>query len=154
MAIVVPLRPSLYLADHREAEMKLDEARLMANVNARAQRLFENGYRARWTGTELLAVRNSHGCVYQLDTQAETCDCPFFLKRNQSKSGHICKHILGWRKLLARQRACRLWIAVILLRVWSNLDDSTRVDETPSPAETAKGIPGSPGGLILSDRRT
>lgn len=33
--------------------MTLDEARLMANVNARAQRLFEDGYRARWTGPPL-----------------------------------------------------------------------------------------------------
>ena len=98
--------------------MTLDEARLMANVNARARRLFEDGYRARWTGPHRLAVRNAQGTVYPVDTQAQTCGCPFFVR-----SGHPCKHVLGWRRLLSRQRACRLWIAVLFLRAWSNLDD-------------------------------
>jgi len=98
--------------------MTLDEARLMANVNDRAQRLFEDGYRARWVGLHLLVVCNGRGAVYQLDTQAETCDCPFF-----RKSGHPCKHSLGWRRLLSRQRACRRLLLLLLLRVWADLDD-------------------------------
>ena len=98
--------------------MTFDEARLMANVNHRAQRLFEDGYRARWTRPPVLAICNGKGTVYRVDTQAEACDCPFFVR-----SGHPCKHVLGWHKLLARQRACRLWICALLLRAWSNLDD-------------------------------
>ena len=108
--------------------MTLDEARLMANVNARAQRLFENGYRARWVGPHVLAIRNDRGAVYRVDTQAETCDCPFF-----RKSGHPCKHSLGWRRLLARQRACRLWIMIVLMRAYSSLDDAPcKADNQPS----------------------
>lgn len=37
--------------------MTFDEARLMANVNARAGRLY--GYRARWLDTHALAVRGA-----------------------------------------------------------------------------------------------
>lgn len=99
--------------------MTLDEVRLMAGVNARAQCLFENGYRARWKGPRLLAVRNSQGAVYDVDTQAQTCNCPFF-----TKSVHPCKHVLGWRKLLTRQRTCRLWLTLALLRAWNSLDDA------------------------------
>ncbi len=98
--------------------MTLDEARLMANVNARAKRLFEDGYRARWINPPLLAVRSGQRAVYEVDTRAETCNCPFFVK-----SGHPCKHVLGWRRLLARQRAFRLWIAALLIRAWNSLDD-------------------------------
>ena len=58
--------------------MTLDEAQLMANVNGRAQRLFEYGYRARGVGLHLLVVRNGRGAMYQLDTQAVTCYCPFY----------------------------------------------------------------------------
>lgn len=109
--------------------MTLDEARLMANVNARARRLFADGYRARWTGPYRLAVRSGQGAVYQVDTRAETCDCPFF-----RKGGHQCKHVLGWHRLLARQRACRLWITLTLLRAWSSLDDGMRGEDTDCPA--------------------
>ena len=109
--------------------MTLDEARLMANVNARAQRLFENGYRARWGGPHLLAIRNDRGDVYRVDTETHTCDCPFF-----RKSGHPCKHSLGWRKLLTRQQACRLWILIVLLRAYSNLDEAPCNAEDQAPA--------------------
>jgi len=101
--------------------MTLDEARLMANVNARAQRLFEDGYRARWKRSYRLAIRNSRGAVYEVDTQAQTCDCPFFCKSN-----HPCKHVLGYCRRLRRQRGCRLFIAATLLRMWNSLDDAPR----------------------------
>ena len=71
-----------------------------------------------------LAVRNGRGAVYEVDAGAGTCDCPFF-----RKSGRQCKHILGWGRLLARQRACRLWIAVVLLRAWGSLDDRLREED-------------------------
>ena len=110
--------------------MTLDEARLMANVNARAQRLFEDGYRAHWLERPLLAVRNGQGTIYQIDTQTQSCDCPFFLK-----SGHPCKHVLGWCKLIARQRTCRLWVTLALLRVWSSLDDAPRTGIVDTSAD-------------------
>ena len=75
--------------------MTFDEARLMANVNDRAQRLFENGYRARWREAGKLEVRNGKGTVYAVDTGAQTCDCPFY-RAHQGR--HPCKHGLGWRR--------------------------------------------------------
>lgn len=129
--------------------MTLDQARLMANVNGRAQRLFEDGYRARWTGRAILAVHNGTETVYRVDTQAEACDCPFFLK-----SGHPCKHVLGWRRLLARQRACRLWIAALLLRMWSSLDDAPPEGGTENLAVTPGRTPEGPGEPVRADGRT
>ena len=41
--------------------MTLDETRLMANVNDRARRLFEDGYRARWKAAERLEDRRANG---------------------------------------------------------------------------------------------
>ena len=98
--------------------MTFNEARLMANVNARAQRLFEDGYRARRTGPHSLAVRNGRGARYEINTSDQSCDCPFF-----TKSGYACKHVLGWELLLARQKALRRLVALLLLRAWADLDD-------------------------------
>ena len=111
--------------------MTFDEARLMANVNDRAQRLFENGYRARWREAGKLEVRNGKGTVYAVDTGAQTCDCPFY-RAHQGR--HPCKHGLGWRRLLSQQRACRRLVALLLLRAWSDLDDgcpSGRLEASP-----------------------
>lgn len=102
--------------------MTLDEARLLANVNARAQALFEHGYRARWTGKHLLQIRNGRGGAYRLDIQVGTCDCPFFQKHG---GRHSCKHALGWRTLLKRQRACRRLLLLVLLKAWADLDDAS-----------------------------
>ena len=103
--------------------MTFDEARLMANVNDRAQRLFADGYRARWRNSAILSVRSPKGAAYRLDMQAKTCDCPFFGKHF---GRYFCKHWLGWKQLLSRQRACRLFLTVMLLRVWTDLDDNAR----------------------------
>ena len=100
--------------------MTFDEARLMANVNDRAQRLFEDGYRARWNGAGLLEIRSTKDAVYLVDTEAETCDCPFH-RAHQGR--HSCKHILGWRRLVSKQRACRRLVLLLLLRAWADLDD-------------------------------
>ena len=102
--------------------MTLNEARLMANVNGRAQRLFEDGYRARWNGAGLLKIRSGKGAAYLVDTEAETCDCPFY-RAHQGR--HPCKHSLGWRLLVSRQRACRQLVLLLLLRAWADLDDRT-----------------------------
>ena len=104
-----------------------DGVRMMANVSVRAQHLFEDGYRARWTGSSLLAVRNPQGVVYEVDTAAMTCDCPFFQKycNIQARSEcYRCKHLLGYKRLLSRQRMARLLVALTLLRFWAELDDA------------------------------
>ncbi len=100
--------------------MTLDEARLMANVNDRAQRLFEDGYRARWSGTGRLKISSGKGAVYLVDTERNTCDCPFY-RAHQGR--HPCKHSLGWRHLLSKQRACRRLVLLVLLKAWADLDD-------------------------------
>ena len=102
--------------------MTFDEARLMANVNDRAQRLFEDGYRARWAGPDFLSVRSVRGTVYAVDTQGQACDCPFY---RAHRGRHACKHCLGWRLLLSKQRACRRLVALLLLRAWADLDDGS-----------------------------
>ena len=53
--------------------MTFDEARLMANVNTRARRLFDDGYRARWRGTHALEVRSPQGAAYGVDTLRHSC---------------------------------------------------------------------------------
>ncbi len=111
--------------------MTFDEARLMANVNARAQRLFEVGYRARWVNESVLAVRSPVNAVYRLDIGAETCDCPFFQKHS---GRHACKHILGYQRLLCRQQSLRRLVTLTLLRVWADLDDSPIAPERERPA--------------------
>ncbi len=106
--------------------MTFDEARLMANVNSRALRLFEDGYRAHWINGSVLAVRSPGKTVYRLDIGMETCDCLFF----QKNSGrHACKHILGYRTLLCRQQSMRRLVTLMLLKVWADLDDR------PNPSE-------------------
>ena len=110
--------------------MTFDEARLMANVNARAQCLFENGYRAHWTGGSVLDIRSPAKTVYRLDIDRETCDCPFF----QRHSGrHTCKHILGYKTLLCRQRSMRRLVTLMLLEVWADLDDRPLAPEPKKP---------------------
>ncbi len=100
--------------------MTLDEAWLMANVNGRAQRLFEDDYRARWNGAGLLEIRSAKGAAYLVDMDTETCDCPFY-RAHQGR--HPCKHSLGWRRLVSKQRACRCLILLLLLRAWADLND-------------------------------
>ncbi len=114
--------------------MTLDEARLLANVNARAQTLFEQGYRARWTGRHTLQIRNGRGGAYRMDIQAATCDCPFFQKHG---GRHSCKHSLGWRMLLKRQRACRRLLLLVLIKAWADLDDASCIKDAASLKATA-----------------
>ena len=83
--------------------MTLDEARILANVNERAKRLFENGYHAVWIEEGYtLAVTNDEGTAYTVDTLFETCTCPFF---SGWQGRHPCKHLLGWERLLEQQAA-------------------------------------------------
>ncbi len=124
--------------------MTFDEARLLANVNARAQRLFENGYRARRAGLRIVQVRSGQGATYRVDTVAHTCNCPFFCGW---KGRFPCKHLLGWRRLLARQRACRRLVCLLLLGLWRDLDDGSlpAFASTGSSAAEAKESAASAG---------
>lgn len=79
--------------------MSLDEARLLANVNERAQSLFENGYRARWTNDSIVEVTTPKKRVYEVDTDKHTCTCPFFVS-HEGRYG--CKHLIGYLLLLMR----------------------------------------------------
>ena len=81
--------------------MDLDEARLLANVNARANRLYEDGYRIRSLDGNLHQIHQADGPTYTLDRAAQSCTCPFF---TQHGGRYRCKHLLGWRKLLLAQR--------------------------------------------------
>ena len=81
--------------------MNLDEARTLANVNDRAQRLFEDGYRIRSLDGNLYLIRSEQGATYTLGRSEQNCTCPFFEKHSGRYS---CKHVLGWRKLLMAQR--------------------------------------------------
>jgi phage-related protein len=80
--------------------MNLDEARLLANVNERAQRLYEDGYRTRSLSENLHLIRKRYGVTYTLDRVEMSCTCPFFTKHGGRYS---CKHVLGWRKLQVSQ---------------------------------------------------
>lgn len=115
--------------------MTLDEARLRANVNARAQTLFEQGYRARWIGKHTLQIRNGRGDTYRVDTQANTCECPFFQKH---AGKHPCKHILGWKKLIARQRACRRLLLLVLVKTLADLDDALNLKDAANLGDAAE----------------
>ncbi len=68
-----------------------------------------------------MEIRSPKGTVYQVNTLTGGYDCPFF--RGYAER-HPCKHSLGWRKLLSRQRACRRFIT-ILLRAWADLEDGS-----------------------------
>ncbi|MBB6050746.1 hypothetical protein [Armatimonas rosea] len=81
--------------------MNLDEARQLANVNERAQRLFEDGYRIRSLDGNLHLIRKQHGATYTLDRAEKSCTCPFFTKNSGRYS---CKHFLGFKKLVLSQR--------------------------------------------------
>lgn len=72
----------------------------MAAVGERAQRLYADGYAARWKDGTVLTVTNPKGEEYEVDTLLETCTCPFFTKGEGKRP---CKHLLGQRQLLEDQ---------------------------------------------------
>jgi len=114
--------------------MTFDEARLMASVNARAEALFESGYRAHWAGPARLSVRNAGGTAYLVETLARTCECPFF----QAHQGRYpCKHLLGWARLLWRQRSYRRMLSLVLGDLLDDLDEWKEWDGDPRPLAEA-----------------
>ncbi len=80
--------------------MTVDDARLLANVQARALRLFEDGYRAERLDEYTVEITSPAGETYEIDTLFETCSCPFY---RWWQGRHPCKHLLGYGQLLARQ---------------------------------------------------
>ena len=86
--------------------VSLDEARSLALVNERAQRLYEDHYRARWIDSTMVEMDSPSGETYDLDTAQRTCSCPYFQKaKANGKWGEsrTCKHLLGLSKLLEIQ---------------------------------------------------
>ncbi len=72
-----------------------------------------------------------------MDIQAATCDCPFFQKHG---GRHSCKHALGWKMLLKRQRACRRLLLLVLLKAWADLDDASNLKDAASLRGAAEFI--------------
>ena len=91
------------------------EARSLALVNERAQRLFDDGYRARWIDSAMVEMDSPAGGIYDLDTAERTCSCPYFQKakaNGRRGESRTCKHLLGLSKLLERQEAAVLLLAL------------------------------------------
>jgi predicted nucleic acid-binding Zn finger protein len=83
--------------------MSLDEARLLANVQHRAKRLFQDGYQARLLDNARVKIISPNGRIYTVMIGEEipsSCTCPFFVKH---EGKHACKHLLGVCQLLAEQ---------------------------------------------------
>ncbi len=94
------------MTSHRSGKPTLEEARTLANVRERATRLFEDGYRARWISATIVEIDSPKSGIYEIDTDARTCDCPFFTKaskKRQPDPERTCKHLLGLSKLLEIQ---------------------------------------------------
>lgn len=95
----------------KQQRSPLDEAKTLANVRGRAQRLFEDGYRANTTETGLIEIHSPGGVDYDIDRKAKTCSCPFFVRISQVKPigdpDRTCKHLLGLARLLAEQKKQR-----------------------------------------------
>ena len=77
----------------------ISEARLLANVKARADRLFEDGYLARRIDPYRLLITAPSGATYELDARHRSCTCPFFVKH---AGRFACKHLLGAACLLKK----------------------------------------------------
>lgn len=71
-------------------------------IAERAERLFEDGYSAEVVHEMAVHVTNPHGVTYTVDPVNEECNCAYFVK-NLGTS--LCKHILGWAKLIQDQYA-------------------------------------------------
>ncbi len=65
-------------------------------LSVQAERLFLDGHSAERTGAETVAVRDSRGCTYRVNTLFRTCDC---------RSEGACVHLLGYARLLSDQQA-------------------------------------------------
>lgn len=92
-------------AERSRPPVTFDQARSLALVNERAQRLFEDGYRARWIDSTIVEMDSPRGETYGIDTAERTCSCPYFTKAQDMRQDRTCKHLLGLSKLLEKQEA-------------------------------------------------
>ena len=93
-------------AQRSQPPTTLDEARSLALISDRAQRLFEDNYRARWIDSTWVEMDSPSGETYDLDTASRTCSCPYFQKARAARrhgESRTCKHLLGLSKLLEKQ---------------------------------------------------
>lgn len=81
--------------------MTFEEARFEASVNARANRLWQDGYTAidLRVDRQEVHVFNEEGTKYIVDVLFGGCTCPCWQKHQ------ICKHERGWQELLCNQQA-------------------------------------------------
>lgn len=113
--------------------MTLDIARLVANVNHRAEHLFEDGYHAVWEEEGYtLDVTNEEGTTYQVNTLFETCTCPFW---TEHRGKYACKHLLGWERLLVRQAQAS---AAELLCCFAQPEPERELAEQPSQPQAQR----------------
>jgi predicted nucleic acid-binding Zn finger protein len=107
--------------------MNLDEARMLANVNERAQRLFEDGYRTRCLSENLHLICKRYGATYILDRAEKSCTCPFFTKHGGRYS---CKHVLGFKKLQVSQ-----WSHISRLSArWEAVEQAATIEQVMQSA--------------------
>ena len=79
--------------------MTLEEARLRANVKAKADRLHELGYSADVPRLGIVDVFTPRGGSVRIDLEARRCNCSGFGKWG------FCSHFWGWQGLLERRAA-------------------------------------------------
>lgn len=73
--------------------MTINTARLLANIAARAARLWEDGYQLTRKSEDTLIVTSNEGTNYEVDTFWNSCECPCY------KQHGTCKHLEGWELL-------------------------------------------------------
>jgi hypothetical protein len=78
----------------------IQEAMQQARIQDRANRLFADGYRARYSPEDdVILVTNEEGTTYRVGVVFEDCNCPFYTDKE------YCKHALGAQKLLLDTQA-------------------------------------------------
>ncbi|GDX40743.1 hypothetical protein LBMAG21_10350 [Armatimonadota bacterium] len=73
--------------------MNFNTARLLANITARAARLWEDGYTLVRKSEDTVVVTSNEGTKYEVDLIFDSCECPCY--KNQG----TCKHLEGWERL-------------------------------------------------------
>ena len=76
----------------------IETARLLANMNHRAQRLFEDGYTLTRVDEWDVIITSDDGNRYCVTTLFDSCDCKCYQKHKR------CKHVIGWDKLEKDQK--------------------------------------------------
>ena len=66
--------------------MPHDEDHFRANVQARSERLFDDGYRAKYHDPACIIVINPRGIRYTVNPLCKTCTCPFFAEWKEQLS--------------------------------------------------------------------